>query len=288
MKRTVFILMAASLLACKGGNAQEKTYNEVIKQEIAFQGDNNERTLVIANVFGPITVEGYNGSTVQYEVKKEIFADNAQKLELGKSELQLKASQNGNAVILRPDAPYIKYSEKGLKFNWCNDYEEPEYKHKLSFKVKVPRNVNLKISTVNDGDIEVSNTVSEFLKVNNINGGIVLNQVQGQTDVHCINGNVDISYVTNPNKNSEYYALNGDINVTYQNALSADVSFKSMNGELFTDFDVAKQFTRTKKEVKDSRKGKFKYEATPVVQIGKGGVDFKFETLNGDVFLKKI
>ena len=163
MKRTVFILMAASLLACKGSNAQDKTYNEVIKKEIAFQGNNNEKTLVIANVFGPITVEGYNGSTIQYEVKREIFADNAQMLELGKSELQLKASQNGNTIILRPDAPYIKYSEKGLKFNWCNDYEEPEYEHKLSFKVKVPKNVNLKISTVNDGDIEVSNTVSQFL-----------------------------------------------------------------------------------------------------------------------------
>ncbi len=288
MKRTVFILMTISLLACKKGIAQEKTFNEVIKKELAFQSNNNESTLVIANVFGPITVMGYSGDQVRLEVKREIFADDAQKLELGKSELQLKVSQNGNTIVLRPDAPYIQYNQKGLKFNWCNDYEEPEYQHKLSFKVKVPKNVNLKVSTVNDGDIEVSNTVGQYLKVNNINGAIALNNVDGQTDVHCINGSVDITYVNNPKEDSVYYALNGDINVSYQEALSAEVSFKSMNGELFTDFDVAKQFTRTSKETKKSGKGKFKFEATPVVQIGNGGVNFKFETLNGNVFLKKI
>ena len=59
-----------------------------------------------------------------------------------------------------------------------------------------------------------------------------------------------------------------------------------MNGELFTDFDINKQFMETNKET--SGKAKYKYEAKPVVQIGNGQVDFDFETLNGNVFIKKI
>jgi DUF4097 and DUF4098 domain-containing protein YvlB len=141
---------------------------------------------------------------------------------------------------------------------------------------------------VNDGDIYVANTSGNFIKVNNVNGGIDLKNIKGKTYLHCINGEVNVSYASNPSEASEYYSLNGDINITYQNALSADVSFTSMNGELFTDFDVEKQYVRTKKENSEKRKGKFKYQSTPVVQIGKGGLQLDFETLNGNVFIKKI
>lgn len=62
-----------------------------------------------------------------------------------------------------------------------------------------------------------------------------------------------------------------------------------MNGELFTDFNIAKQFAKTTKdESGKGNKAKFKYESRPVVQIGKGGMDFDFETLNGNVIIKKI
>jgi len=95
--------------------------------------------------------------------------------------------------------------------------------------------------------------------------------------------------MTNPTASSTYYSLNGDINITYQKDLSADIVFKSMNGELFTDFDIAKQFAKTTKdESGKENRIKYKYESKPVVQIGKGGIDFNFETLNGDVIIKKI
>ena len=62
-----------------------------------------------------------------------------------------------------------------------------------------------------------------------------------------------------------------------------------MNGELFTDFDVAKQYARTSKnKAHENGKIKFKYEAKPIVQIGSGGLDHNFETLNGNVIIKKI
>ena len=276
------------LLVSCWGNAQEKVFEETVKKELSFKESSKENTLVLKNIFGPIRVEGYSGNTIQISVEKRITADNEDGLELGKEELNIKMLEQENRWVVHPDAPYINYNEKGLRFDWCNNYEEPDYRHKLSFKVKVPKGVNLNIATVNDGDIYVANTSGNFIKVNNVNGGIDLRNVEGKTHLHCINGEVNISYASNPSEASKYYSLNGDINITYQDALSADVSFKSMNGELFTDFNVEKQYVRTKKEFSEKRKGKFKYKSTPVVQIGKGGLQLDFETLNGNVFIKKI
>lgn len=288
MRKIIFYLAFAIILLPKQVKAQKKKFSEVVKKEASFQSNSSENTLVMQNIFGPIEIEGYFGNTVIIEVKREIFADNTANLELGKKELQIKVLELENRIVIHPDAPYISYNEKGLKFDWCNNNEDPVYEHKLSFKIKVPKGINLNVATVNDGDISIANTKGEKLKVNNINGGIDLANVEGQTNVHCINGEVSISYTKNPGQASKYYSLNGDINVTYQKSLSADVSFKSMNGELFTEFDIAKQFNRTSKESNPKGKAKYKYESTPVVQIGSGGVDFKFETLNGNVFIKKI
>lgn len=287
MKQLTIMTVMLLLVSCLG-NAQEKVFEETLKKELSFKTKNTENTLVLKNIFGPITVEGYSGNTIQISIDKRITADNQEDLNLGKEELDIKVVEQENRLIVHPDAPYINYNEKGLRFDWCNNYEEPDYQHKLSFKVKVPQGINLNVSTVNDGDIYVANTSGNFIKVNNVNGGIDLKNVEGKTNLHCINGEVNVSYASNPLENSKYYSLNGDINITYQNALSADVSFKTMNGELFTDFDVERQYVRTKKENSEKRKGKFKYQSTPVVQIGQGGLQLDFETLNGNVFIKKI
>ncbi len=277
------------LLLCGVTQAQKKEFEEVIKKELSFQTNSSDNMLNIHNIFGSITVEGYDGSTVKLEVIKQISAANEEDLTQGKKEIGLKILKEGRNLIVYPDAPFVSYKDGRLKYNWCNDEDSPAYDHKLEFKVKMPRNSGLKVSTVNDGEIEVKNTRGNYVKANNINGGIALKNITGKTEVHAINGEVSISYASNPKETSSYYSLNGDINITYQKNLSAAISFTSMNGELYTDFKVAKQYAKTSKN--SSGKGqqvKYKYESKPIVEIGNGGVDFDFETLNGDVIIKKI
>ncbi|PCJ95235.1 MAG: hypothetical protein COA50_08445 [Flavobacteriaceae bacterium] len=278
-----------TLVGTQALKAQKKEFKEQIKKEVSFEGSNSENTLIIKNIFGSITVEGYSGDTVLFEVEKTITADNTEDLEFGKQELTLSVVKKGNKIIAHPKAPYLKFNEKGMQFNCCDVHEEPAYNHQMNFTVKVPKNVRIEVSTINDGEVLIRNTRGAFVKANNINGGIVLENITGQTKVHAINGAVTISYVDNPTVTSSYYSLNGDINITYQKGLSADIAFKSMNGELYTDFDIAKQYNQTDKNYSGkSNKGKYKYESKPMVQIGKGGINFSFETLNGDVFIKKI
>lgn len=287
MKQLIFMVCLSLLVGIQCTEAQQGEFTAAIKKEIPFS-NSTDKTVIVKNVFGSISVEGYNGSTIIVEVEKTVTADNPKDLELGKQELILQIIQDDNRVVLHPDAPYMNFDENQLKYNWCNNnnYKEPPYKHQMNFKIKVPNSVQVNVSTVNEGEVSVKNTKGTYLQAENINGGITLTNVTGKTKVNCINGEVNISYTENPKSPSEYYSLNGDINILYQKALSANISFKSMNGEMFTDFDINKQFMKTNKERGD--KAKYKFEAKPVVQIGSGQVDFDFETLNGNVFIKKI
>ncbi len=287
MKKSILILGAVTLFGAIHSEAQQKKFTEQIKKEISVS-DNPENTLVIRNIFGSITVEGYNGSQVLVNVEKTITSDDTDGLELGKQELQLKVIEEENKVILHPDAPYMEFDKKNLRYNWCNNHIEPPYDHRLNFTVRVPNSMRIDVGTVNDGEVSIKNTRGNLVEARNINGGITLTNITGKTVVNCINGPVNISYADNPERASTYYSLNGDINISYQKALSANISFKSMNGELFTDFDINKQFMETSKKTGKGNKPKYKYEARPVVQIGNGQVDFDFETLNGNVFIKKI
>ena len=285
MKQLILVLFLTLWVGTACTKAQKKEFTENISKEVPL-GNSTENTLVIKNVFGSINVQGYDGDKVMVAVKRTIKAKTQEDLELGKKELQLVVTADSDRVILRPDAPYIDFDEEGLRYQWC-DREEWNYEHSLDFEVRVPKRVKLHVGTINDGEVLVKNMSGPSLKVSNINGGITLDNVTGTTDLNCINGDVSITYVRNPSKDSRYYSLNGDINVTYQQGLSANVSFKTMNGEFFTDFDIARQFTETKRST-ESGKAKFRYEATPKLQIGNGDVALDFETLNGDVYLKKI
>ncbi len=289
MKQIIAYVALMGVLGLPSAEAQKKEFKEEIKRELSFDDPNMERALVLKNVFGPVSVEGYEGDVVQLVVQRTITASNTTDLELGKRELQVKITQKDNRIFVHPDAPYIEVKEGYLNFSWCNQNDAPPYDHHLDFTVKVPKNVRLEVSTVNDGDLVVKNTRGNYIRANNVNGSIALDNITGQTEVHSINGEVRISYASNPGAPSSYYSLNGDINITYQKNLSAEIAFKSMNGELFTDFDVAGQYAKTSKNETGKGKGaKYRYEAKPVVQIGKGDLFHDFETLNGNVIIKKI
>lgn len=104
-----------------------------------------------------------------------------------------------------------------------------------------------------------------------------------------MNGDVTVTYLTNPPEESSYYTINGNISITFQPGLSADLQFKSMHGDFFTDFPQVELLPASVIRVKED-KGEgtvYKLSTRTAVRFGKGGKIFKFETLNGDVYIKK-
>jgi DUF4097 and DUF4098 domain-containing protein YvlB len=273
-------------------NAQ--TFTETVKEEFKFEKPNSNNTLILANINGDIMVEGYAGDKILIEAVRTIRAKTDERLEKGKAEMQLRKIDRYDTIIFFvgggcQDFTYKhKYGHSRWGYEWdCPDRNcKAEYDYKFDFTVKVPNNLNIEISTINDGNVKVTQ-VKGAVKANNVNGAIALSGLEGPAQAHTVNGDVDLDYKRNPNAACKFYTLNGDINANFQKGLAADMSFKSFNGDLYTKLDNLTSLP-TELEKIESKKGiKLKVGGKSVYKIGQGGALLAFETFNGDAIIKE-
>ena len=283
MNRLIIPCLAGLVLVCAQLPARAQTHKEHITKEFTAPAG-SASTLAIYNINGFIKVEGYAGNKVVLEVDKVITAKDNQTLEAGKQEFKLQFEQRGDSIIAYIDEPFDSRPNRNNR----HDNRRIHYDFTLDFTIKVPYQTNLSVSTVNHGDITVSD-VAGALRVRNVNGAIALTNAKGATDAHTINGNVDINYVASPPDQSTYYTLNGTIRVTYPANLSADLQFKTFQGEFFTDFpnmEVLPVQVVKNKESKNDRTI-YKLNTNTSIRIGNGGKTLRFETFNGNIYIKK-
>jgi hypothetical protein len=278
-----FLMGCGLCLAQITATAQEfKTH---ISKQFAMQQPAAASVLAIYNVFGSIKVEGYSGDKVIMEIDETISAENPAELEKGKKEFKLDFSQTKDTIMAYISEPY----DTRPHVNWRhNDDRHIEYKVHLDFVVKVPNNINLRVSTVNNGEVDIKDVYGN-LKLNNVNGGIAVVNAKGTSDIHTINGPVTVNYLTVPTGACSYYTINGKMEVTFPKNLSADMQFKSMNGKFYTDFDEVEALPSqvTKTQDKKANGTIYRLNKNTQVRVGAGGKLFKFETLNGNIYIKK-
>ena len=280
MKHITIVLMAIMVsLAAKGQH-----HEETVKKEIVFPEGKNA-VLIVENIFGDIQVDGYSGDRVILEIETEFNADTQKELEEAMKKVYLAFETRADTVDVFLDGICGCHREKSRNYNW----NQCDFHFRHDFKVKVPARANIKVSTVNDGEVEVQNISGEVV-ARNVNGGITVEGISGPADIHTINGEVEVRYAKNPSEKSSYYSLNGDVNVYYDAGLSADMQFKSFQGDMFTNFDVSEWLAPVIKTSKSKSKNRAHYriENKTAVRIGKGGVILDFETFNGDVYVRKI
>lgn len=282
MKKLLIPVIAGIGLCFAQFSAQAQEYKTHISKEFTF----SKGVVGIYNLFGTVKVEGYSGDKVLMEIDETISAKDQQTVEDGKKEFQLKFEQKPDSVIAYIAEPWDTRPHRNNR-HW-NDHRNIEYKVELEFTVKVPFNVNLDASTVNEGNVSIKN-VYGALKINNVNGPISIVNAKGATIAHTVNGGVTVNYLALPPDACSYYTINGELKVTYPAGLSADVSFKSMNGEFYTDFqDVEVMPSRvTKTENKSGNGTIYKLSKNSDIRFGAGGKLYKFETLNGNAIIKK-
>ena len=286
MKTVIVACLMGLGMLCSIPKANAKEFKEHMNKEFTVSGNVSRAYLFIYNIFGFIKVEGYAGNKVVLETDKTISADDDETMELGKKEFKLGFDQKMDTVMAYIAAPFD--SRPKTKRQHDENNRNIEYNCKVNFTVKVPYGTNLHISTVNDGVITVEN-VSGTLNISNVNEDISVKNAKGTTVAHTVNGNVSVNYLSNPPEASTYHTINGDIRVIYQPDFSADLTFKSMHGDFFTDFTEAKMLPATTTKFQDLKGNKAVYKLNTIttVRFGKGGKTFKFETLNGNVYIKK-
>jgi ribosomal protein S28E/S33 len=262
------------------------TKEDIIKT-LKFADPGKSGEVIVDNVFGPITVEGYAGKDIVLEARKIIYARDESRAQRAEEEVRLDISENANTVEIYVDGPFRDDEER--RSGNIRIRRDPGYKVHYGFRVKVPYRTDLVLSTVLDGDVEVQDVEGRF-DVRNVNGKVRLSDIAGSGDARTVNGGVTVVFKRHPDGACLFKTINGDVEVDFPGQPSADFRVKTMHGEVYSDFDVT--YLPKAPPVREERAekgGKYVYRSEGYfgVRSGKGGPEIKLDTLTGDILIAK-
>lgn len=255
--------------------------HETIRRTLVFSAGRGPKTLEVDGVLGAIHVTGYDGSDVEMTVLKTIRANFQDQAQLAKDSVKLEISDKADTVSIYVDQPGHERSTRSLgNFNWS----DPGYEVEFDFELRVPRATELHLRNVTD-DIRVEDITGDF-DVSAVAGSIEMTKVSGSGRAHTINGPVNVTFATNPTKNSYFGSLNGVVDVTFQRNLSADLKFKTFNAGVYTDFPVSALPTAV--NTPQTRNGMFVYKNEyQGARVGQGGPMLEFDGFNRDIRIRQ-
>jgi hypothetical protein len=158
----------------------------------------------------------------------------------------------------------------------------------INFEILVPRNFSLKLSIIH-GDRFVVENVNGDLDINHVNGEVSLINIGGSALVNTVNGNISASFQNvTEDKPMAFSNVNGDIDVTLPASVKMTAKMKSEWGDVFTDFDMQMiQNDNTNQDRSESGSFKISVNNWRFGEINGGGPTYMFKTLHGDIFIRK-
>ncbi len=152
---------------------------------------------------------------VEMEVRKSIRADSTAAREKAERDVTLDISADANVVraLVRygdsvPCGEESNRPRQERHWGWNGDWDE--YEVRYDFDVRVPRNTNLVICTVNGPEVVVRRVHGE-LAIHDVNGDIRIADARGSADVRTVNGTIFASFAAAPRADSQFRSVNGDL-----------------------------------------------------------------------------
>jgi hypothetical protein len=245
------------------------------------------RTLDVRTLNGSIRVTGDAGADVRLEAVTRVEADDDAALRAGLQSMKLEAQEQGTtvAVTLRDDGE-----------NTCGEqqwhrgpawWDRHGYSSSTDLTVQVPRDVRVRLCTVNGDAVTVTGVAGDF-DVSNVNGKVVLTGMSGSGSATTVNGGIEASFTTSPRTESRFKTVNGSIEATFPRDFAADLQLKTFNGGLFTDFETTALPVAPERTERPGRpRYVYRQRGLTKVRVGTGGPVVTFDTLNGDVRIKR-
>ena len=268
---SVVLLLAAAAAAW----GQEATGDKVT---VPLSDPSRPALVKVGLISGGITVQAYDG--------KEVVVQASAREDRRRAGRERSEQTQGMKRIINT-ATGLTASED----NNVVDIGTQSYQRAIDLSIQVPRKSNLKLHTVNDGDIKVDQVQGE-IEVEDINGSVTLTNISGSAVVHALNGEIVVTFAeVTPGKPMSFSSMNGKMDVTFPPSLKANLVMKTDNGEIFSDFDVQVQPNATKPIIEDTRgkggKYKIKLEKAVYGTINGGGPEIQFKGFNGDIYIRK-
>jgi Putative adhesin len=268
--KTMKIVSSLVLATVLAGELPAQTESKPQQLVVPLSQPDKPCKVKVSAVYGSIKVVGYEGKDVVVDVETEKHSESST------SGGGMKRIGGGGAeVTAQEDDNHVTVSA-GLS-------------HVTRMTVKIPQNVaELTVSTVNDGDISVSN-VSGQLEINNVNGWIHCESISGSVVANTINGDLIVGFKTiDPKAAMAFSTLNGKIDVTFPADLKANVKLKAEQGDIYSDFDVdvEKGHPTVEKKAEDHMY-RINIDDWVLGKIGGGGPELMMKTTQGSVYVRK-
>lgn len=160
--------------------------------------------------------------------------------------------------------------------------------NKLTVVARIPRRADVELSTVNDGEIIVSN-VSGNLQLSNVNGPITATDITGSVIAESVNDTIDIGFTGLDDDNATSLdSINGALRLHLPSNTGAQLHIDTSKGEITSDFEVEVQQSKPTVERSDKRGGvEIRIESVIVANINGGGPVIRLTSLHGDIQILK-
>jgi hypothetical protein len=204
-------------------------------------------------VGGTLSLENTNGEVkvaAWDEARVRIEAVKRAASERALEELQVEIVGEGDRLSVRTRQPRAGFLGRGGQ---------------VDYRVSVPRSVRVRVDNVN-GQVEIDG-IEGALEASTVNGAVHVAGAAGEVNASSVNGTVEVALArVDPAGRSRLKTTNGTVRLTLPRDASADVEAGTVNGSVACDFELA-----------DARKSRRKIEG----RIGSGGARFDLRTVNG-------
>ncbi len=280
MTRQVLFAAAMAFALAVPARAGDLVARDTTRESLRFPP--GPRRMLVDNISGTIDVAGYDGNDVQLVAVRTIRADSEERLREGQSKVTLDLRSESDRVLLYVNAPW-RCKDGGVNYQGRDYYG---YDAEVDFVLKVPTRTSYTLKTVNGDGITVRKMDGSF-EVRNVNGRIEMGEITGSGTASTVNGSVVVDFVKQPAEASAFKTINGRIEVSFPDDLSADLKFSTLNGELYTDFPVHAHADQKVVHEIHGRRNIYRRDDFSAVQVGAGGPEFSFSTLNGNIYVLK-
>jgi hypothetical protein len=248
---------------------------ESIHQTFSVAPVAGARAIQVMNIFGSIEVTGGDGDGVQMDVDKTFHAESSEALEQARKDVALAIEQNPGLLKLE-----VEYRPR-CALPDCWGLEGPRYAVETNFRLKVPRDSDLTLRTVEGRGVRVDDVRGTF-SISNVNGGVTMENVAGSGTARTINGPIKVRFRENPRRDSQFASMNGGVDLYFAKDLSADFRFRTSSGSVYSDFPI---LAVPMKPVEERRGAAVYFRTNSLAggQVGTGGPLIRVESLNGEV-----
>jgi hypothetical protein len=275
---SALLSLLPALTALLTGTQDTAAGSQTVRRTLQWSGEGRQRLLELSNINGPVRIVGEDRKDVSVVATRTVMRE----ARSGEPAPDMDFREEADRLLVCGDATHC-----GCHLDWPRGQrrEEDRARVRVEFEVRVPRAATLDVCTVNGGVLSVEGTEGAYT-LHHVNGDLQMIRMRGAGEASTVNGDLDASFSAPPTARSLFKTVNGHVAVTLPPSLSADLRLKTLNGGLYTDFDTTPIPVATTGERQHGR-FVFRSNSYASVRVGSGGPELTFETLNGDIQVRK-